>query len=77
MYTVYLAGCKTEQVANEVFSSVRLLKMYGWEDSFRERVNEIRERELRQLRKYQILNVINGALAQTSPIITAAGSFGV
>jgi hypothetical protein len=45
MYTVYLAGCKTEQVANEVFSSVRLLKMYGWEDSFRERVNEIRERE--------------------------------
>jgi len=64
-------------VTTEVFSSIRLLKMYGWEGSFQERLNEIRERELRQLRKYQITNVISSAFAQTAPILTAASSFGM
>ncbi|CAJ1373645.1 unnamed protein product [Effrenium voratum] len=65
------------KVTNEAFGSIRLLKMYGWEDSFEARLDGIRERELKQLRKYQILNIISSAMWATAPILTALATFAV
>jgi len=65
------------KVTNESFGSIRLLKMYGWEDSFESRLDAIRERELKQLRKYQILNIVSSAMWATAPILTALATFAV
>ena len=50
------------KVRNEIFNSMRLIKMYGWEESFEKKLNDIRERELRYLRRYQLLDVISKAV---------------
>lgn len=56
----------------EVLSSYWLVTArYGWEDSFEARLDQIRERELKQLRKYQVLNIISSAMWATAPILTA------
>lgn len=65
------------KVTNESFGSIRLLKMYGWEDSFESRLDDIREKELKQLRKYQILNIVSSAMWYTAPILTALATFAV
>ena len=49
----------------------RFVGRYGWEDSFEARLDQIRERELKQLRKYQVLNIISSAMWATAPILTA------
>jgi len=65
------------KVTNEVFSAIRLLKMYGWEDSFQNRIDTNREAELKQLKKYQILNIVSSALMSTAPILTGVSTFAV
>ena len=65
------------KLTNEAFGSIRLLKMYGWEDSFEARLDSVREKELKQLRKYQILNIISSAMWATAPILTALATFAV
>ena len=50
---------------------VLCLLRYGWEDSFETRLDGVREMELKQLRKYQILNIISSAMWATAPILTA------
>ena len=52
------------------FASADQLR-YGWEDSFETRLDSVREKELKQLRKYQILNIISSAMWATAPILTA------
>lgn len=41
------------------------------------RLDAIRERELKQLRKYQILNIVSSAMWATAPILTALATFAV
>lgn len=65
------------KVTNEVFSSIRLLKMYGWEESFEKRLDGIREAELKFLRRYQLLNIISSAMWSVAPILTGVGTFAV
>ncbi|CAK9079757.1 ABC transporter C family member 8 (ABC transporter ABCC.8), partial [Durusdinium trenchii] len=65
------------KITNEMFGSIRLLKMYGWEDSFESRLDGIREKELKQLRTYQILQIISSAMWATAPILTALATFAV
>lgn len=65
------------KVTNELFESVRLVKLYGWEESFQARVDSIREAELRQLKTYQMMQIISQAVWSTAPIITGVATFGV
>ncbi|KAF9165612.1 Multidrug resistance-associated protein 1 [Actinomortierella ambigua] len=39
------------RIINEILSGIKITKLYGWEESFRKRVNSIRETELKALRK--------------------------
>ncbi len=50
------------KVRNEIFNSLMLINMYGWEESFEKKLNDIRERELRYLRRCQLLDVISKAV---------------
>ena len=49
MYTVYSAY-------TDYFNLFQVLKLYAWETSFMDKVSEVRQRELRQLRNAAYLN---------------------
>ncbi|KAJ0391017.1 hypothetical protein ATCC90586_010993 [Pythium insidiosum] len=56
------------KVTNESLQGIRVIKMYAWEDSVAARVREIRDREIKLIRKYDYLRVNNMvmlSLAQT------------
>lgn len=61
---------------NEVFSAIRLLKMYAWEDSFEARLDKIRDLELTYLRQYQRMNILSASMYQVAPILTGVGTLG-
>ena len=41
---------------NEILNGIKVLKLYGWESSFKGRVNDIREQELHTLKAMAMLN---------------------
>ena len=45
-------------LTNEVLGGMKLIKLSGWEDDFLHRVNDMRNRELRQLKKYLVGSVV-------------------
>lgn len=45
------------KITNEVFSGIKIIKVYAWEDSFEAKVVEVRNRELQGLWHYSLLNV--------------------
>ncbi len=45
------------KVTNEVFSGVKIIKLYAWERSFEEKIRRVRDRELRLLRQYMMTNI--------------------
>lgn len=62
------------KVTNEVFGAVRLLKMYGWEASFQNRLDTVRNLELRHLTKYQIFNILTNTVWAIAPIATSVAT---
>ena len=48
-----------------------MLKLYAWEPSFEDRLNEIRKDELSVLRKAGILNAVNLAISYSSPFLVS------
>ncbi|KAG0238619.1 Canalicular multispecific organic anion transporter 2 [Actinomortierella wolfii] len=40
-----------ERLTNEILSGIKVIKLYGWEESLRKRIETIRERELTAVRK--------------------------
>lgn len=57
------------KMMNEVLNGIKVLKLYAWEIAFMRRVNEIRERELRSIRKKAVVNAISSAIWTFAPIL--------
>ena len=47
------------KLMNEILNGIRVLKLYAWERSFQDRVNVIREKEVRVLRTSQFLSAVS------------------
>lgn len=47
------------KLMNEMLNSIKVLKLYAWELAFKEKVSEIRERELSVLKKAACLGAIS------------------
>ncbi|TMW55714.1 hypothetical protein Poli38472_010596 [Pythium oligandrum] len=60
------------KVTNEVLQGIRMIKMYGWEESSVLRVSNIRDREVRLLRKYAHLRVQNFVVLMLAPMFMTA-----
>ena len=56
---------------HEILSSVKLIKMYAWEDSFSSMIEPMRENELAALRKSAILQSINISVAFLTAIFAS------
>lgn len=57
------------KMMNEVLNGIKVLKLYAWETAFMRRVNDIREKELRSIRKKAIINAISSAIWTFAPIL--------
>ncbi|KAF9110657.1 hypothetical protein BGX27_006050 [Mortierella sp. AM989] len=62
---------------NELLSGMRVIKLYGWGDSFRERVSVYRRREVASLRKIGIVFSFLSIMFQSVPLLVALVSFAV
>lgn len=51
--------------------------MYAWEDSFSDRVSEMRENEVRHMRRSERIKACNAAVFQAVPLIAAAATFAI
>lgn len=65
------------KVTSEVLQGIRVMKFYAWEESAARRVEAIREREVRFLRKFHYLQIANTAMLFLTPAFLAGVSLGV
>jgi len=65
------------RMMNEILSGIKIVKLYGWEDSFRDRVNVYRRREVATLRQIGIVFSFLSIMFQSVPLLVALVSFAV
>uniref|UniRef100_A0A8B9RPG4 ABC-type glutathione-S-conjugate transporter n=1 Tax=Astyanax mexicanus TaxID=7994 RepID=A0A8B9RPG4_ASTMX len=65
------------KLMTEILSGIKILKFYAWEKAFEERVLGYREKELKALKKSQILYSISIASFNSSTFLIAFAMFGV
>lgn len=63
------------EVNAEVLSSMKIVKLQAWEEAFRETIQELRDKELAQLWKYQIWNSVSRSLWTFTPFAVALSTF--
>jgi ABC-type multidrug transport system fused ATPase/permease subunit len=47
------------KLMNEILQGIRVVKLYAWEESAQERVNNVRVQEVGQLRQYLLIRMMN------------------
>lgn len=57
------------KMMNEVLNGIKVLKLYAWEVAFMRRVNEIRQEELKCIRKKAVVSAISHATWTFAPIL--------
>ena len=68
---------KRMKVTTETFNNIKILKLYSWEDEFKNKINLAREEELETLlNKFKIIN-INDIIQWTGPVIASVISIGL
>ncbi|KAK2857444.1 hypothetical protein Q7C36_005363 [Tachysurus vachellii] len=65
------------KLMNEILNGIKILKFYAWEKAFLEQVLGYREKELKALKKSQILYSISMASFNSSTFLIAFAMFGV
>ncbi|XP_062304038.1 multidrug resistance-associated protein 1 [Osmerus eperlanus] len=65
------------KLMNEILNGIKILKFYAWEKAFLEQVLGYREKELKALKKSQILYSISIASFNSSSFVIAFAMFGV
>ncbi len=68
---------KRMKVTTETFNNIKILKLYSWEDEFKNKINLAREDELENLlNKFKLVN-INNTIQWAGPVITSVISIGL
>ncbi|KAG0364270.1 ABC transporter type 1, transmembrane domain-containing protein [Gamsiella multidivaricata] len=65
------------RLMNELLAGMKVIKLYGWDDSFRERVGVYRRREVSSLRKIGIIFSFMSIMFQSVPLVVSLVSFAV
>ncbi|KAF9968871.1 hypothetical protein BGZ70_000015 [Mortierella alpina] len=65
------------RIMNEILSGIKIVKLYGWEDSFKDRVNVYRRREVATLRKIGVIFSFLSIMFSSIPLLVALVSFAV
>ncbi|KAF9108264.1 hypothetical protein BGX29_001994 [Mortierella sp. GBA35] len=65
------------RLMNEILAGIKIVKLYGWEDSFKQRVTTYRDQELVNLRFFGKLQVFMSTMFQSLPMVASLISFSV
>ncbi|XP_076024056.1 ATP-binding cassette sub-family C member 3 isoform X2 [Genypterus blacodes] len=65
------------KLMNEILNGIKVLKLYAWENSFKEKVLAIRQKELNVLRKMAYLGALSTMAWTSAPFLVALTSFAV
>ena len=60
----------------ETFNNIKILKLYAWEDEFKEKVNQSREDELKNLEQRFYAQNLNSTIQWFAPVATSVVSIG-
>ncbi|KAI0774725.1 multidrug resistance-associated ABC transporter [Trametes elegans] len=63
------------QDVTETMSVIRMIKLFGWEPRVSDQLAKKREDELKYIKKYKILELINGNVNFVVPIVTMVATF--
>ncbi|TSK14589.1 Canalicular multispecific organic anion transporter 2 [Bagarius yarrelli] len=65
------------KLMNEILNGMKVLKLYAWEPSFKEKVLQIRQKELNVLRKSSYLSALSVMAWTSAPFLVALTTFAV
>ncbi|KAJ8413727.1 hypothetical protein AAFF_G00082340 [Aldrovandia affinis] len=65
------------KLMNEILNGIKVLKLYAWENSFKEKVMHIRQNELNVLRKTAYLSAVSTVAWISAPFMVALTTFAV
>uniref|UniRef100_A0A672ZWU9 Multidrug resistance-associated protein 1 n=1 Tax=Sphaeramia orbicularis TaxID=375764 RepID=A0A672ZWU9_9TELE len=65
------------KLMNEMLNGIKVLKLYAWELAFKDKVSEIREKELQVLKKAAYLGAISTFTWVCAPFLVALSTFSV
>ncbi|XP_067242984.1 canalicular multispecific organic anion transporter 1 isoform X1 [Chanodichthys erythropterus] len=65
------------KIVNDILNGIKILKYYAWESSFESQVQEIREKELKVMRKYVYLSSVSIFIFSCAPAIVSLATFAV
>uniref|UniRef100_H0VI28 ATP binding cassette subfamily C member 2 n=1 Tax=Cavia porcellus TaxID=10141 RepID=H0VI28_CAVPO len=68
---------KRLKVMNEILSGMKILKYFAWEPSFKDQVNSIRKKELKNLLNFGQLQTLTVFFLQLTPILVSVTTFSV
>ncbi|XP_041813283.1 ATP-binding cassette sub-family C member 12 isoform X2 [Chelmon rostratus] len=60
---------------NEILSSIKLIKMYAWEDSFEKKIASLRKTEAKELRRVSYVQNLNTSITSIIPTIATVITF--
>lgn len=60
------------KLMNEILNGIKVLKLYAWEDSFKEKVLAIRQKELNVLRKTAYLGSLSTMAWTSAPFLVGS-----
>ena len=63
------------KLVNEVLSGIKILKLYGWEPSFEEKICSVRDKESSLIRKALLTNAVSNAFLMGTPIMVSTCSY--
>lgn len=62
------------KLMNEILNGIKVLKLYAWESSFKDKVLEIRQKELNVLRKTAYLGALSTMAWTSAPFLVHTAS---
>ncbi|KAG0261888.1 hypothetical protein DFQ27_002716 [Actinomortierella ambigua] len=65
------------RIMNEILSGIKIVKLYGWEDSFKERTTTFRNRELKTLKRMGIVFSFLSIMFTAMPLMVTLVAFAV
>ena len=70
-----LAKDERVRVTSEVLTNIKVIKLYGWEDTLRDNIFEARAKEIKVQRKYAYMNAVSNLLFAGAPVLVTMVTF--
>lgn len=65
------------KIMNEILNGIKILKLYAWEPSFQMQVEDIREKELRVMKRFAYLSSVSTFIFSCAPALVSLATFAV